>query len=281
MPSAILSQVRHAAVATLGGQPQIVTLTIDRLLEQGVPLDALFVVHLELDNPRYLAAHRRLEQELAGERYAGLRYLPVIVRRWSQPVADLDHPESLEAARDTFDTLFRDLKQRGYCIHLCLSGGRRLLGYLGMLVAQHHFTYADRVWHLYSSDTVRARTYGGAQMHLPGSRELSLIAVPFQPLAWLAGRTGEPAHDELSPTERTRCQQVVATLSERERDVLRAFASGSDLKDVAASLCITVATVNTHKGHIYTACREAWGLADDEPRHYSWLREKFARFLGV
>jgi len=276
-----LPQAQHAAVATLGGQPQVVTLTLDRLLEQGVPLDALFVVHLELDNPRYRAAHRRLEQALATERYAALRYRPVIVRRWSQPIADLDTPEALEAARDTFDILFQELKQLGYIVHLCVTGGRRLLGALGLIAAQHHFTYADKVWHLYSSDAVRARTRDGAQLHLPDCDESRLLPVPFQPLRWLAGPPSAAPRDDLPPTERARCQQVWAQLSRREQEVLGAFASGLDMQHVTQKLSITGATVNTHKSTIYALCREAWALPDDEPRHYSWLREKFARFLEV
>lgn len=272
-----LPETSHVAVATLGGQPQIITLTIDLLLDRGVPLDTLVVVHLELKNPRYLAAHQRLEQELATPRYAGLRYLPLIVRQWTQPVADLNTPQTLEATRDTFDRLFRDLKLRGYCIHLCLTGGRRLLGYLGTLVAQHHFTYTDRVWHLYSSDAVRAHTRDGAHMHPEPDADIQLLPVPFQPLGWLTSRSGEPQPDP----EHTRCQRVWANLSEREQQVLRAFADGMDLKQVADNLCITVATVNTHKSTIYQHCRAAWELPDGEPRHYSWLREKFARFLTV
>ncbi|NTW00344.1 MAG: hypothetical protein HGA19_03445 [Oscillochloris sp.] len=272
-----LPETQHAAVATLGGQPQIITLTIDQLLARGVPLDTLVVVHMELENPRYRAAHQRLEQELATSRYAGLRYLPVIVRQWTQPVGDLDSPEMLEAARDTFDTLFRDLKQRGYCIHLCLTGGRRLLGYLGMLVAQHHFTYTDRVWHLYSSDAVRADTRHGVQMHVTDNAETRLLPVPFQPLGWLANRNSESPHDP----EHACCQQVWSELSKREQEVLCAFVRGMDLKQVADNLCIAIKTVDTHKRNIYQHCRLAWELPDDEPRHYSWLREKFSRFLAV
>jgi CRISPR-associated protein Csx14 len=272
-----LPETSHVAVATLGGQPQIVTLTIDLLLDRGVPLDTLVVVHMELKNPRYRSAHQRLEQELATPRYARLRYLPLIVRQWTQPVGDLDSPERLEAARDTFDALFRDLKLRGYCIHLCMSGGRRLLGYLGMLVAQHHFTYADRVWHLYSSDAVRAHTRDGAHMHPEPGADVQLLPVPFQPLGWLVSRNGDQPYDH----EHARCQQVWAALSEREQQVLRAFADGMDLKQVADNLCITVATVNTHKSTIYQNCRVTWELPDGEPRHYSWLREKFARFCAV
>ncbi len=272
-----LPETPHVAVATLGGQPQIITLTLDFLLARGVPLDTLMVVHLELDNPRYQAAHRRLEQELATPRYANVRYRPVIVRQWSRPVADLDTPEMLDAARDTFDTLFRDLKLRGYCIHLCLSGGRRLLGYLGMMVAQQHFTCADRVWHLYSSDAVRNQTRDGAMMHIAEGAEARLLSVPFQPLGWLSSRNSDPSHDP----ENLRCQQVWALLSNREREVLHAFASRLDLEAVAQHLCITIKTVDTHKSKIYQHCRMAWELPDTEPRHYSWLREKFARFLKV
>ena len=57
-------------VATLGGQPQIVTLMLDQLIDQGVPVDYVYVVYLG-GNERYKAAFRKLAAEFTGDRYQG------------------------------------------------------------------------------------------------------------------------------------------------------------------------------------------------------------------
>ena len=35
----------HVLVATLGGQPQVITFTLDLLLEEGYPISEVFVLH--------------------------------------------------------------------------------------------------------------------------------------------------------------------------------------------------------------------------------------------
>lgn len=271
-------QTRQVAVATLGGQPQIVTLTLDLLLKQGVQLETLYVVHLQLNDPRYRAAHQRIEHEFAIQAYPHIRYQPTLVRQWqSVPVVDLDTREAIDAAHDTFDLLFRDLKQSGYTIHLCITGGRRLLGSLGIMAAQQRFASSDKIWHLYSSNTVRATTRDGAMMHLADHSNTQLLPIPFQPLAALnattTGRFGTT--DE----EYERCLQVVQQLSKRETDTLRAFAEGLTPKEVAQRLSIVVKTVDAHKTKIFNHCAIAWNT--DKNLNYPWLRNKFAHFFRV
>lgn len=110
----------NVCVTTLGGQPQIVTLALDALQASGEVINDLIVVHLALDNPRYQASHQRLAETLASSPYCGqIRYLPHLVRLRGQPLADLDSELALDAASDTFEQLFRQLKQHDCTIHLC------------------------------------------------------------------------------------------------------------------------------------------------------------------
>jgi len=75
------------------------------------------------------------------------------------------------------------------------------------------------------------------------------------------------------------CRQVWERLSPRQRDVLRAFAKGMRPDEVAASLSITLNTVNTHKTAILAECRVAWNLPEDTSLDYRFLREHFAGFV--
>jgi len=55
-------------VATLGGQPQIVTFTLDLLLAQGETIDQVVIVY-PASGLRYRESYRRLAGEFAGDLY--------------------------------------------------------------------------------------------------------------------------------------------------------------------------------------------------------------------
>src|SRR5947207_13667866 len=72
---------KHVLVATLGGQPQIVTLTLDLLLKRGTPISEVIVVH-PASSPRVQQSLDRLRAEFAGDRYACEgRSLPIHFRQ--------------------------------------------------------------------------------------------------------------------------------------------------------------------------------------------------------
>lgn len=83
----------------------------------------------------------------------------------------------------------------------------------------------------------------------------------------------------IDAAERARCQQVVAALTPRQEEVLRAFAAGGAPQDVAERLSITLKTVDSHKTAILAECRCAWGLPDDKWLDYHFLRDRFRRFF--
>jgi CRISPR-associated protein Csx14 len=74
---------------------------------------------------------------------------------------------------------------------------------------------------------------------------------------------------------------VVAALTPRQVEVLRAFACGGSPQDVAETLCVTLKTVDSHKTHILAECRAAWALPDDHWLDYHFLRERFAPFYDA
>lgn len=282
----------HVCIATLGGQPQVITLALDLLFAQGICISEVIVVHLSTQNPRYQAALSRLAQEFAGERYAGhpCRYRPHAIQLGAQVIDDLATDMATDATLNTFHLLIQRLKQQGAVLHLCISGGRRLLGMLALSAALLYCDQADRIWHLYSSDAVRALTNQGAVLHLPPSLDVRLVRVPVPPWGHLfpvlrtppdvgAGAVLEAQTSAIDAGEHARCGNVWEQLTPRQCDVLRAFAGGLTPQEVAEQLTITLATVNTHKTAIFGECRNTWNIASDRRLEYPWLREKFARFL--
>ncbi len=277
-------------LATLGGQPQIVTLALDVLLAQGAPISELIVVHLALSDPRYQAAVRQLNAAFANDRYQGrpLRYRPLAVTCGGKPLHDLTDEAAADAVLNTCHQLIQQLKQQGTTVHLCMTGGRRLLGTLAMSVAMIHFDHADRIWHLYSSDEVRSRSRDGAVLHLPGDPGVRLIRVPapawgsmfpvLRPQYADASQALQRQGSAADALERRRCREVDVQLTTRQRAVLRSFAGGKNPQEVAAELNISTATVHSHKGAIFQLCLAAWELAPDTRLDYRWLAEKFGDY---
>lgn len=275
-------------IATLGGQPQVVTLALDALLERGEQVGELIVVHLSEHNPRYRAALAQLAAEFPADCYRGwpCRYRPLAVTLAGQPIDDLASESATGAALNTFSRLIQRLKQQDRAIHLCLSGGRRLLGMLAMSAMQLYGDHADQIWHLYSSDAVRQRTADGAELHLPGEPEVRLVRVPALPLGqyfpWLrtpGGAAPLPAHSAIDAAEQARCRTVAEQLTPSRREVLRAIARGLTPQEAAGELKVEISTIHAHKTPIFEMCRIAWGLPADTALDYRWLREKFARFF--
>jgi len=282
----------HICVATLGGQPQVVTLALDALLAHGYTINEVFVIHLSPRNPRYRAALERLASEFAGGCYAGrpCRYQPRPIRLGAQLIDDLHGDEETDAAIAMFNRLIQELKREDATIHLCLSGGRRLLGMLALSAALLYFEQSDRIWHLYASDTVRRQTDGGAVMHLPPQAEVRLVRVQLPPWGqyFPALRSAPDASADAvraaqvraaEDTERTHCRAVYERLTARQREVLRLLAGDLTPQQVTEQLGITLATIHTHKTTIFQECINAWALTPSTRLRAEWLRRTFAPFL--
>lgn len=278
-------------IATLGGQPQVITFALDALLAQGEAISDVYVLHLSFANPRTRQAWQRLQAEFVDDYYAGrrcrLRHVP-ITRNGSE-LEDIRSEGDAEAAFATIRDLIVNLKAEGRRLHLCISGGRRMLALLTTAVITIFGDFSDRLWHMHTPETTLARVKDGAQMHVNPADGVRLIAVPLNP--WGAYFPGLRALAQLTPAslpaylrqftavEDPRCRQVWEQLSPRERDVLRAFAQGLRPDQVAERLSISLSTVNTHKTNILAECRIAWGLPSNEPRNYRFIREHFATFI--
>jgi CRISPR-associated protein Csx14 len=286
------SDPRTVLVAPLGGQPQIVTFALDLLLSQGVEVNEVVVIHLAA--PRYRQAYRRLAEAFPGDRYGArtihLRGIPIM--RGERALDDVCDTSDADAVWRTVHELIANLKGRGLRLHLLLTGGRRLMALMAVSAALLHLEHGDRAWHLYTPDEVVQAAYNGALLHVAAEAGVQLIEVPLAPLgAYFPGLrpllNASPAEviatrtRWLDEVEQGRCRAVLERLSERQTDVLRAFAGGLAPAQVADRLSVTSKTVDAHKTAILAECRIAWNLPEDERLSYHWLREKFGRYYGV
>lgn len=285
---------RCVCVATLGGQPQVVTLALDRLLARGEPIDEVIVVHLSHADPRYSHALRCVADEFAGEWYAGrpMRYRPLAVRAGARDVDDLRGDRAVNSTLDIFQVLIRQLKETDAQIHLCVAGGRRLMGMLALSAAMLYFDRSDMIWHLSSAEEVRRQTAEGAVMHLPLDADVQLVRVPVEPWGHLfpllrGGRDQGFAaavaqrRRERDTQNQARCERVIARLTERQREVLQALVAGLTIQEISEQLCIVLSTVHAHKKQIFAECAVAWDLPLETRADARWLRETFASYFGI
>ena len=61
-----MSKYIHTLLATLGGQPQVVTFTLDLLLQRGFPISEVILVHPEASHPRLQHSLDCLNAEFVG-----------------------------------------------------------------------------------------------------------------------------------------------------------------------------------------------------------------------
>ena len=282
---------RIVLIATLGGQPQVVTFALDALLAQGKWVEEVAVVHL--NSSRYRQAFQRLAQEFPGDRYARrvCHFRGVPVRTKNRVLDDIRNDADAAIVWQTMHELVRTVKVSGARIHLLLTGGRRMMGLLAVSAALLQLDHGDRVWHLYTPDEVRQAADEGKIMHVAPEAGVQLMQVPVAPLGAyfpsireLAGATPQQTLVDqtrwLDAAERQRCQQVWDQLTDRQQEVLRAFAKGLDRSQTADALHITAKTVDSHKSRIATLCRAAWDMPDGEAVSYRFLERVFEPFLA-
>jgi len=181
---------KHTLVATLGGQPQIVTYTLDLLLRRGIPIYEVIVVY-PASSPFIQQSLERLNAEFVEDRYAfegqslTIRFRKQVLNHYNTIINDITDEETASGALDTIGELIRNLKQQRRIIHFSISGGRRLMTFLSFSAALLYFDTPDQLLHLYTPEPVKDRADKNGLMHLPPGVGQRLIEVP---LMWTTHR---------------------------------------------------------------------------------------------
>jgi CRISPR-associated protein Csx14 len=281
-------------IATLGGQPQVLTFALDDLLARGEAVDEAAAVHVAPHTPAMQQSLARLAEAFAGGRYAGrpCRLHSVVLGNSAADLEDIIDEAAAEATWQTLHRLLGQLKGEGRRLHLVVTGGPRLIGLMAMSAATLLFDHQDRLWHLYTPRSVRQAASGGAILHVGPQSGVRLIQVPMAPwgayfpaLRLLASATSSQVLAAqarwMDEGERSRCRAAESRLTGRQVEVLRAFAAGLSPQEVAERLDVTLKTVDSHKTAILGECRIAWGLPEDQRLTYHDLRRRFERYYGA
>lgn len=279
-------------IVTMGGQAQVVTFALDWLLAQGEQVREVFVLHLLPKDERTRRAVEQIAQEFSGNRYQGrpCRLNFRVMQHGPAKLPDITTNAEAEATWQTVYRLLGEIKdQQQRPLHLCLAGGRRMMGLMALSAAMLICGHQDRVWHMYTPAEFLARAKNGAIMHAQPEDGVGLIQVPLVPwgayfpafrnLAQASTQIIAAQTAWLDETERAHCQAVIHRLTKRQREVLKRFAAGLTPQEVAEKLKIQLVTVNNHNGAILAECRIAWNIPDERRLTYHFIREKFGLFF--
>jgi CRISPR-associated protein Csx14 len=281
----------HVLIATLGGQPQTVTFTLDLLLEAGYPISEVFVVHPRaVSQSRLQRALLQLNAELMSEYYQAaqrpIHFHSRVLELDGKPIDDIIDDTHADGTLNTIHRLIGDLKRQGYHIHLSVTGGRRLMSLLAISVASLSFDRHDHIWHIYTPEAVKEQAKEGKMMHVASDAGVKLIKGPFIALGAYISNTGqsfrssqEEQRAQMEAQERAYCAKVIDAATPAQLKVLQAFARGLRPQQVANELHIALVTVNSHKTALLDYCHNAWTVPDEERLDYHFLRAKFARYF--
>ena len=198
-PAAVVHSTDEMLIATLGTEPQVVTVTLDLLRREGSSIREVVVIHTKPTGliGKALVHLRREFHDSSTYKDVSLRL--VCLDNRGTLLADVDRKEGSEAA---FRALYREVlraKRSGCRVHLSVAGGRKTMAVFGMATAQLLFDREDRLWHLVSEGSLltekRLHPEPGDQAHLipipvlrwssiaPAATELILSDDPFDALS--------------------------------------------------------------------------------------------------
>lgn len=288
------SGYKHTLVATLGGKPQVVTFTLDMLLQRGTPIYEVIVVY-PAASPRIQQSLARLHAEFPENRYTfdgqsrTIYFRQQVLSHYNTVIDDIVDETTASGTLDTIGELIRSLKRQQRIIHFSISGGRRLMNFLSFSAALLYFDTPDELLHLYTPEHVKERADASGTMHIGPQDGRRLIEVPFargaQPyLAQMLNRTPtdtiKTQREQQQAENQQRCQQVIDALTETQCIVLRTIAQGLHPKQVAAKLHIKPSTVSNHTNVIYRECRNAWNLPDEPLVNYLFVQARFSDYFA-
>ena len=241
-------------VATLGTEPQVVTLALDKLLQSDEAVTRVIVVHTDDKDPTIRKALEDLRHEFLTKRYYGDRILfdLHVLAGSGGPLVDVTTLEEIDFAFEGVYSLLRQHKYAGHKIHLSIAGARKTMALFAMPVAQILLDPDDRVWHLVSnSELVKSR-----ELHTHNLDNVMLVPVPI--VYWRDSQGADNSRvkdfieNVLSPAER---ELVLLLVQKGLSNLALAQQLGKSVKTVANQLTDVYEKLTNHFNLAETADR--------------------------
>jgi CRISPR-associated protein Csx14 len=257
-------------IATLGVEPQVITIALDVLIAQEKNVNEVTVLYT--DAPAILEALATLEDEFKAGAYPGISFHAKAIATADGPVKDFQSEDELRGLLRTLYIEIRQARQKKHPLHLCISGGRKVMGIMAMTVAQLLFGPDDRVWYLITEGW---KPGAGRQLHAAGSVQTRLIPVPV--LRWQEAGTLMQAVTEIDDPremlawyhrltkraeEKRQGEFIKHWLTPAERRVTQLACRGFDNASIADRLDKREQTVANQLRNVYEKLHEWLGFPD-------------------
>lgn len=235
-PSAVL-------MATLGTEPQVVTLMLDALLARHIPIQRVEVIHTHDPQTIQPALNRLTDTFLSSRTYPGVVFVPHVLVGTKGPLSDITTSDEIDSAFRQMYGLLHQHKQAQRTVHLSIAGGRKTMTVFALAAAQWTLTEADAVWHMVSSPTL----IQSKALHAPADDPVQIIRVPltYQPAESAAAQV-QRFFNQLTPAE-----QEIASVLLRE---------GLSNRALAARLNKSPSTVANQLTGLYQKCEAFFHL---------------------
>lgn len=264
-------------IATLGAEPQVISLATEYFVQQGEALSAVVVLHTDASYEPVATALPALQATFAAQTAWPLLYLQLA------PITDVLDPAQFEQFSQSLYTVLKTWLARPARVHLLLAGGRKSMTMLGMSVAQLLLGPDDHIWYLHSDEPLRK---AGRMVKAAGD-QVQLIEIPLPrftaapPLFTRPFQAATPADalHELDVEQHKRCEHFVQQeLTPAERQVAALVVQDVlTVKEIAARLHKSPKTVTNQLNTIYSKLESAFGLQPD----IGVKREFLRRALGA
>ncbi len=252
-------------VATLGTEPQVITIALDKLLEDKHPIKKVVVIYTK--NLRVLEALKILEEEFSRGVYTNITFHKVpVISLEGRIIEDFISEEDLKDLLRTLYIEIRKYRQDNIIVHFLISGGRKVMSVMGMLVAQLLFGTEDCLWHLITKEWMPGSE---RRLHLSSGEKVWLVQIPV--LRWSETKTFMRMVAELrDPQEvetwyerlsrrvemKRKGEFLKYWLTPAERKVVELVCKGFDNVSIARTLYKSEQTVANQLQNIYEKLKE-------------------------
>ncbi len=254
---------KEAMIATLGTEPQVITIALDQLLKKGFEIGEVTIIYTT--DPKITEALEIIQNEFSAA-YPDITLRPRVVAGDKGAVEDFRGAGDLQALLGTLYKEVRRVRKRGPRLHLSLAGGRKVMSVMGMVVSQLLFGPADKAWYLVTEGW---RPGTSRKLHAGAEDEVYLLPLPI--LLWREADTlvrkvaklDDPAemvawHHRLTARSdfKRKGEFVNHWLSPALQEVMRQACLGLDNAAIAEALGKKEQTVANQLGQIYGKLEE-------------------------
>lgn len=245
-------------IATVGTEPQVITLMLDALLVRGCNISEVALLYTQ--SPLIIRGIEKIQCEIESELYPCINLKKVLIAGEKSVLDDFRTANDVNSMLKTIYKVVKEYKQKRATIHMSVSGGRKVMGIMAMVVAQMLFRGGDRLWYLLTEGW---KPGDSQEMHISNYHNHLLIEVPV--IRWEEGSLLLGMEEFATPMDLIRWQEnminnkkmrrrkefVERWLSKAERQVARLACQGWGNAAIAEHLHKQERTVVNQMTSIY------------------------------